>query len=434
MAFPAKTFDYVIVGAGIVGTNIAHALRIRFPKASIAVIDKEAELGAHASGRNSGVLHSGVYYSAGSLKAKLTARGNAFLTEFCTRKNIPLNRCGKLIVARHEGELAGLETLANRAVVNGVHVEEIDEQKAKQLEPLARTHKRALWSPATSVANPLHVLSAQVEDVRAAGVQVHMGVSATAIHPAGHASLGAHHMCITLQDGTSMHAGHVINCAGLYADKLAHMCGFALGLELLPFKGLYLYCTLPLTRLVYPVPDLSQPFLGVHFTVTADGKCKIGPTAIPAFWREQYGDTSVWAGFNPGEASRILAMEAGMFLSKPGFRRLAMQEMAKYSRSRMAAGAAELVPTATIDTFTTYGRAGIRPQLVRRADMELVQDYVLVGDAHSTHVLNAISPAWTCARPFAELVVQDMVRGQVPKVSLHELAVVGTDQRVAAGS
>jgi L-2-hydroxyglutarate oxidase LhgO len=199
--------------------------------------------------------------------------------------------------------------------------------------------------------------------------------------------------------------GHLVNCAGLYADKLAHALGFAAGLALLPFKGLYLYCDIPLRTLVYPVPLLGAVFLGTHFTVTADGKTKIGPTAIPALWREQYGEDGLLAGFSAAEAAQIVGLEVKMMALRPELRALARVEVLKYAKSHMAAGAAELVHGASLDKFTKYGRAGIRAQLVHTATGALEMDYVVQGDAASTHVLNAVSPAWTCSRPFAELVV-----------------------------
>jgi L-2-hydroxyglutarate oxidase len=159
---------------------------------------------------------------------------------------------------------------------------------------------------------------------------------------------------------------------------------------------------------VYPVPDVAMPFLGVHFTVTVDGRCKIGPTAVPALWRQHYGGPDgALAHFSAAEMAEVLWTEARMLAARPELRVLAASELRKaLSRSAMVAGAAELVPSATLDRFTAYGRAGIRAQLVRTdAGMALEMDYVLRGDAWSTHVLNAISPAWTCSRPFAELVV-----------------------------
>ena len=176
----------------------------------------------------------------------------------------------------------------------------------------------------------------------------------------------------------------------------------------MPFKGLYLYCDVPLKRLVYPVPDLEQPFLGVHFTVTVDGKCKIGPTAIPAFWREQYG---FFDNFDAKELMDICMTELGLFVNASfDFRGLAMSEMKKYSKQYMAQGASELVKGVGMENFTEYGKAGIRAQLIDTEKRSLVMDFLVEGDARSTHVLNAVSPAWTCSNPFAQHVVDNVMR------------------------
>jgi L-2-hydroxyglutarate oxidase LhgO len=206
-------------------------------------------------------------------------------------------------------------------------------------------------------------------------------------------------------------AGHVVNAAGLYADKLAHRLGFAQHLSLVPFIGLYMYSSLPVRTLVYPVPDLGKPFLGVHFTVTVDGSVKIGPTAIPALWREQYPDPGAnWLSrFSLPEMVDIGVTLGAMAVKHADFRRLALTEARKYWRSHMIEGAAALVEGATESAFGAYGRPGIRAQLVNRRSHTLEMDYVVQGDGTSTHVLNAVSPAWTCSRPFAELVVQRML-------------------------
>ncbi len=403
---PTSVADFVVIGAGIIGINVAAVLRARRPAARILVLDKEPAPGLHASGRNSGVLHAGFYYAPGSHKAALTAEGNAFLTSYCAARGLPLRRCGKLVVARNEGELDGLDTLFTRGRANGVRLEEVTAEGARALEPLALTHKRALWSPDTSAGDPAAVLRAQVADVVAAGVEVRFNAPVAGLAPA---RTGGGGMVVQLAGGAgAVEAGHVVNCAGLHADTLAHAAGFGAHLTLLPFKGLYLYCDIPLARLVYPVPDLSKPFLGVHFTVTFDGRSKIGPTAIPALWREQYGGREgMWKGFSAAEMVQALALEASLFATQADFRALALAEVKKYRRAHMVAGAGELVAGGgdLARYAPRFGAAGIRAQLMDTRSRKLVMDYVVEGDGASTHVLNAVSPAWTCSRPFAQLVV-----------------------------
>lgn len=211
-------------------------------------------------------------------------------------------------------QLAGLEELLRRGERNGVPLERVTVQQAKEIEPLVKTHEYAIWSPSTAAADPTEVTLSIAKDAAEEGVEFRTD---TAYVRAEGALDGSGDYSVVTSHGRIV-AGHLVNCAGLYADKVAHDFGFGKDLVVLPFKGLYLYCNVPLRTLVYPVPNLSQPFLGVHFTVTVDGKCKIGPTAIPAFWREQYGfldhfkageflevaATCVWLGSHVGPSVR----------------------------------------------------------------------------------------------------------------------------------
>lgn len=306
-----KTSDFVVIGGGIIGITIASSLKHRYKDSSVTLLEKESDVGKHASGRNSGVLHAGFYYSADSLKAKLTRQGNVFLHEYCKEKQIPINECGKLVVARNEEELEGIETLYQRGVKNGVPVEKVSEEEALELEPLVRTHQQALWSPTTASADPIAVTEHMARDAERTGVNI-----VTNRRYMGCDNNEKNSSTLRLRIGNldsseaTIEAKHMINCAGLYADKVAHPFGFGLDYRIVPFKGLYLYCKgVNLQRLIYPVPKISQPFLGVHFTVAVDGKVKIGPTAIPAFWREQYGPSStdpLFDRFSWNELAEIL--------------------------------------------------------------------------------------------------------------------------------
>jgi L-2-hydroxyglutarate oxidase len=401
----SAVFDFAVIGAGIVGVNIAWVLRQRYPTAKIVVLDKELQAGQHASGRNSGVIHAGFYYTADSLKARYTRKGNQFLSEYCERKGIPLKKCGKVVVARTESDLAGLDVLYHRAIANEVPVECVSESQLRAIDPIVKSHKRALWSPTTSVSDPRAVLDHQILDLKASGVEIRWGAGVAAIHV--HDS----HLQLQLSNGDGisvLEAGHVVNAAGLYADKIARSLGFAHNLKIMPFIGLYLYCDVPLKTLVYPVPELSKPFLGVHFTCTVDGKVKIGPTAIPAFWREQYSEHGWLQAFSAREFLEVAGTGGAMLACNPDLRKLAIEEVKKYNRTYMIKGASELVHGLSPRAFGHYGKPGIRAQLVRTDTMALEMDYVVQGDAKSTHVLNAVSPAWTCSRPFAEHVCNFM--------------------------
>ncbi len=362
----SETTDFLIVGGGVIGVAVARELHRRHPGASVTILEKEASCGLHASGRNSGVLHAGFYYTADSLKARFSRDGNRELTEYCLERGLRINRCGKLVVARSEGEQAALEELFRRARTNGVEVERLGEGETARLEPTARTVGEALYSPTTSTVEPREVVASLARDAAGRGVEIRTG----------EAYLGREGDRAILTSRGRVSAGYLVNAAGLYADRVARDFGFASGHRILPFKGLYLYPAgdgrAPRMH-VYPVPALDYPFLGVHWTATVDGRTKIGPTAIPALWREHYKGL---ANFRPRELVEIGMREADLWLRDSfGFRRLAWQEIQKRSKRR----------------------------LVSRA-----RDFRTEGDALSFHILNAVSPAFTCAFPFARHVADEI--------------------------
>jgi L-2-hydroxyglutarate oxidase LhgO len=386
--------DFLVIGGGIIGLSIARELRKSFHGSRVVLIEKENHCGEHASGRNSGVLHAGFYYTADSLKARFTRDGNRALTEYCESHGLTINKCGKLVVAQNESELPWLDELMNRAEKNGVDLKTVDQKQAESIEPRVKTWRRALFSPTTSSVDPGAVMAHLHEDALAEGVEVHLGVrylqrTATGIQT-------------TAGD---YNAGYIVNCAGLYADTIGRDFGFSKHHRILPFKGLYLYSNEPEQSLcthIYPVPDLRNPFLGVHFTVTAKGAFKIGPTAIPAFWREQYKGGE---NFNSGELIEILFRQAGLFFSSNfDFKRLAWEEIQKYSRSHLVSLASNLLKGVRESQYTRWGLPGIRAQLLDLRGKKLEMDFVLENDDQSMHILNAVSPAFTCAFPFAEYV------------------------------
>ena len=390
--------DFLVIGGGIIGLNIARALRRTFSGASVHLLEKEADCGLHASGRNSGVLHAGFYYSPDSLKAKLTWRGNRLLTEYCEEKQIPLNKCGKLVVAKDYGDHAGLDELLRRARANGIPLEEISEKEAKSIEPRVKTCERALFSPATATVDPSLVMQAMKKDAVDEGVQLHCGVRYLG------SSKGQVKTTQNIYD-----VGYVVNAAGLYADRIARDYGFSERYRILPFKGLYLYSSEQSGSIrtnIYPVPDLQNPFLGVHFTVAASGKVKIGPTAIPGFWLEHYGGM---ANFRLSEFFEVTMRGAGLLAnSNFDFKALAIREIAKYSKSKMIALAAQLAEGVKLEHYQKWGKPGIRAQLLDTTKQKLEMDFVLECDNKSMHILNAVSPAFTCSIPFSEHVCQQI--------------------------
>jgi L-2-hydroxyglutarate oxidase LhgO len=392
--------DFLVVGGGIIGLALSLALRRRHSRARVMVLEKEPDCGIHASGRNSGVLHAGFYYTADSLKARFTRDGNARMRAYCEERGLRVNRCGKLVVARNEADLSGLDELMRRGRANGVELEEISAEDAQRIEPRARTHERAIYSPTTCSVDPTEVVASVVRDARDAGIIVRTGTAYRGSR-AG----------VVRTSGGDISAGYVVNAAGVHADRVARDFGFAQRYRILPFKGLYLYATSTAEQLrtnVYPVPDLRNPFLGVHFTVTVGGKVKIGPTATPAFWREHY---TGFGNFDLRECADIVSREAGLFVRNDfGFRALAISELRKYSQPQMVRLASELVTGISRERYRSWGPPGIRAQLIDVTTNKLEMDFRLEGDARSLHVLNAVSPGFTCAMPFADYVVDHAER------------------------
>lgn len=375
----------------MVGLSIARELKRRRPDASVALLEKEDGPARHSSGRNSGVLHAGFYYTADSLKARFTRAGNLAWTAYCRERGLPLRACGKLVVATRPEELPVLEELHRRGLANGVPVELVDEKRAREIEPRAKTLGRALFSPSTAVVDPAACLAALAADAAREGVDLRWS-----------AAYRGREGRVVLTDAGPIEAGFIVNAAGLYADRVARDFGFSERYRILPFKGLYLYSEEPAGAFrahVYPVPDIRNPFLGVHFTVTVDGHVKIGPTAIPALWRENYGGLD---GFSPSELAEIVVRQAGLFLGAGfDFRRLAWEEIQKNSKRVMVGLAGRLADGVKAPDYRRWGKPGIRAQLVDVEKKTLVMDFLLEGDSRSMHVLNAVSPGFTCAMPFA---------------------------------
>ena len=390
--------DFLVIGGGIIGVNIARAVKKQFSDSKVTLIEKEKECGLHGSGRNSGVLHAGFYYSPDSLKAKFTRIGNRLLTEYCEAKNIAINKCGKLVVAKDASELKSLDELFKRGRINGIDLEEVSEDEAKKIEPRVKTCGRALFSPTTSTVDPNEVMQAMKNDAMNEGVEIHSDVCFVRKNSKN---------IFTSQD--TYQTGYLVNAAGLYADKIALEFGFSEKYRILPFKGLYLYSNEPAGAIrtnIYPVPNLQNPFLGVHFTVTVDRKIKIGPTAIPAFWREHYRG---FENFSLSEMTEILIREAGLFASSGfDFKRLALEEIRKYSSERMVSLASVLIENIRKENYIKWGKPGIRAQLLDVKEKKLEMDFVIEGDDKSMHVLNAVSPAFTCSIPFSQYVVEEI--------------------------
>lgn len=395
--------DVLVVGAGVIGLSIAIAILEQDPAIRLLVLEKENSLGKHASGRNSGVIHAGFYYSPDSLKAKFCASGNQALRQLCKEHGIPIRTVGKVVVAKNERELNQLVLLFNRGLENGVQLELLPASQLPKYEPLAQTFGSFIWSPTTAVSDPDLVLSALHKSAEMLGAKFIFGERPVIDQDTS----------IALVNGETISFKHIINAAGTQADRIAHQFGFGRNLAMLPFMGVYRsanHSKLPLATLVYPVPDPSNPFLGVHLTISVHGRVKIGPTAIPILNREQYHLFNSW---NVRDIGTSVAGFSAMFRGDfHNLAKLAFNELPKVFLKRLVRDAATLVPEVKKVSGWEPMPPGIRAQLVNLKTGELISDFILQGDAHSTHVLNAVSPGWTAAIPFgryvAERVLKDM--------------------------
>lgn len=391
-----RVADIAVVGAGIVGLATARVLARRHPHLHIVVLDKERELGQHQTGRSSGVVHSGLYYAPGSLKARLCVQGAAALAAYCEEREIPLIRCGKVVVATSAEELPRLAELERRGIANGVAgLEAIGPERLRELEPYA-AGIRALHVPGTAVVDFGLVARSFARDVEAAGGELLLGYGVTGI--AERAGGG-----VRLEtEAGEVAAANVVFCAGVHADRLARLGGGSVEPRIVPFRGDY-YVLRPERRhlanaLVYPVPDPSFPFLGIHTTLRPDGSIWLGPNAVLAFAREGYGRFQV----RPADLLETLAA--------PGFRRLARRhlrmglgEIVRSTSKRLfVASARKLLPELEPGDVVP-GPAGIRAQALA-ADGSLVDDFVLERRPGVVHVRNAPSPGATSSMTIAETI------------------------------
>lgn len=395
----ASSYDFVIVGAGIVGLTVASELRHHHPRAHIAILDKEAMPGMHASGRNSGVLHSGIYYSSDTLKARVCAEGGRRMIEFAKEEKIPYSQCGKLILATAEEQLPTIEKLLDNAKENRIPAERVDQQRLSEIEPFAAKGPAAIYCPTTTVIDSLAVVKRLREKLEQQGVTFlfHTKVLRRTQKNEIETTRGA------------VRFDFLYNCAGAYADRIAGIFGLAKDYALVPFKGIYWKlnetATPKIRANIYPVPDVSLPFLGVHLTRVISGDVYVGPTAIPALGRENYGKIK---GIKASEAIGIGVRLTNMYLrNKNHFRKMAHREMAKYRKRNFLFAARELLPSLNSEDMVSTPKAGIRPQLVNIKTGKLKMDYILEKTDNSLHVLNAISPAFTSSFAFAERIVEE---------------------------
>jgi L-2-hydroxyglutarate oxidase LhgO len=393
---PDAHYDLIVIGGGIVGLSTAMQAVQRYLGLRILVVEKEDRVAAHQTGRNSGVIHSGLYYKPGSKKARTCVSGAAEMVEFCRTHQIPHEICGKVVVATSERELPGLEELRRRGQANGVpNLEIIGPERIKELEPHA-AGIRALRVPGTGITDYAKVAEKYAALITAGGGELRLGTEVTGV------VRRSSEMIVQTKKG-DFETRFLINCAGLYSDRVARMSGARTDLEIIPFRGEYYELAQDRRELVhgliYPVPDPALPFLGVHFTKRVTGGVEAGPNAVLAFGREGYRKTNL----NLGDMVELFTF--------PGFWRMARKywnieigELYRsFSKAAFTRALQKLMPEITERDLATGG-AGIRAQALDRQG-KLVDDFRFANQDRIVHVLNVPSPAATASLPIGRAIL-----------------------------
>ena len=412
---PANSFDLTVIGAGIVGLASAMKMAERFPRLRLLVLEKESEIARHQTGHNSGVIHGGIYYKPGSLKAETCVAGRRALLDFCDRNGIAYHLCGKVIVATDEEEIPRLEELFRRGQANQVPgLEKIGPERLGEIEPHARGI-RAVYSPTTGIIDFTQVAEAYARRVRELGGEVRTSREVKDIfHRGGE--------LIVQTSREEIRTRYLLNCGGLFSDRIARMTStrgpsasgdtsargvFAsddlMDVKIVPFRGEY-YKVAPergslIKGLIYPVPDPRFPFLGVHFTRSIHGYVEAGPNAVLAFAREGYR----WTDFNAGDLWETLSFSGFRSVARKYWKMGLEENYRSLSKGAFTKALRRLVPAITIDDLTPGG-SGVRAQAVA-SDGTLLDDFVIQQTANAIHVLNAPSPGATASLAIGERIV-----------------------------
>lgn len=391
----SQRFDLIVIGGGVIGVASARAWLKRYPGKTVALLEKESDLAQHTSGHNSGVIHAGYNQKPGTLKARLCVEGNNLLRSYCQTTGVAMKPTGILVVARKPSEDTILEELLRRGTANGVPgLDILSQAEVLRREPNVIGGK-ALWAPTGAAVDSLGLVRQLASELRAAGGQIFLNQEVKSM------TQSACGFQVRTPDGF-FESTQLLNCAGLHADRIAHMVGVGLGYTIVPFRGEYFKLRSELSSLVqamiYPIPDLAFPFLGIHWTKTVQDELKIGPNAMIAFGRESY---RFW-DIHLKDCLEMLA-KPGVWrlLFNPQFQRLAKEQLqSSLNRNAFLKEAASLVKGIKIGDFVP-GPAGIRAQLVDQTG-KLVDDLLIESKEGGVHVLNAVSPGLTCSLAFAD--------------------------------
>ena len=392
-------YDYVIVGCGVIGLSLGiQALKSK-PDLKIIILEKELSVGIHASGRNSGVLHAGFYYSPDTLKAKFCKDGNFELKKIIRSNGLPLNECGKVVVTKNLQELNQLTNLFERGLLNGVDLELLGENRLNFVEPKATTVESFIWSPTTAVSDPVELIKALAKKFLHLGGKLEFNAKAMLVEK-------GKEIFVKTDSGFTYHGEKIINSAGVYSDILAKQVNVGNELVCLPFRGNYisnLKFNHESKTLIYPVPHPINPFLGIHTTIKISGEIKIGPTALPVLGREQYNNFKLV----PCEEikSSVNAIKSLISGKKYDFWEILRHEVPKQFSSSLLKSAKKISNFNYPNNNWVKSKPGIRAQIVNLQTGELEQDYIVLNKYNSVHILNTVSPGWTSAIPFANWVI-----------------------------
>ncbi len=399
--------DFVIIGAGMLGLSMAHNINKINPGSSILILEKEDSIGQHSSGRNSGVLHAGIYYKPNSLKAKVCVEGAKRLKEWCAKHKLKILNCGKIITTQSQELDPQIDLLMKRGKENGAKVELIDKKELKLLCSEARSASgRAIWSPDTSVVNPKKILKVLLEELLGKGIKIIFKSKVLYVNETqGFLKIGTKDS----HETQIIEYGHSFNVTGIHALKIANLFSINHSYEVLPFKGTYWELDkssgIKIDKNLYPVPNLNIPFLGVHFTPSLENKVYVGPTAIPALGRENY---KLWEKIDPGLFINSFQKMGLMWLrNKNGFRGYATNQMIHFLKPYFLKSAQLLIPRLKNHHLISSEKIGIRAQLYNNKTSCLEDDFIVYRGTRSTHVLNAISPAFTSGFSLSELIFKE---------------------------
>ncbi|MDX7993086.1 L-2-hydroxyglutarate oxidase [Xenorhabdus littoralis] len=389
-------YDVIIIGAGLVGLGTANALQEQHPHLRLLVLDKENGVAAHQSGHNSNVVHSGIYYTPGSLKARLAKQGNRSIYEFCHKHGLYYDRCGKVIVATQLKELPLLENIYQRGLQNGLEVNRLSQAQLKEREPYVNGLE-AILVPDAGIVNYPEIAAKLAEIIQSRGGDIHYQQQVQGIHEQ------SDYVEIQTQQ-TRYQAKWLVNCAGLHSDRIAKLAGYETGVKIVPFRGEYYVLDSSknhlVNHLIYPVPNPDFPFLGVHFTRMHNGKRDVGPNAVLAFKREGYHKTD----FNPRDLAEVLTYKGFWKIATRYFFEGVAEMRRSFSRQLFTENARQLIPDLQPEDITS-GPAGVRAQALT-ADGKLVDDFHFVQGRRSLHVCNAPSPAATASMEIGREIVE----------------------------